>query len=362
MQTINKFLIVTMAVLALSFTMVPSFAMADGYDEYDYFGTVTPDQYDYYGTVTPDQYDYFGTVTPNASSYTPSYTTSYGVSGYPTSSYFGGSGYIGGGYVTGGGYLPSYNTPSYPTTGGGSQNQNQNQGQDQHQTQTQTSTNTNNNSNVNNNVITVNVPAPVVYVNNPIPTTPTYNYPVCTLSVSNYGNYSYGYQPVTLSWTSQYATSGFINNGVGSVSNSGSITVNPQYTTTYTGTFYGQNGQQVTCSATVTRGVVYNNNTPYIALSATPYTGLDLGFWGTVAYYDFLVLWCLVAAYLVVVKKVQNRILNSLNSFLFGSTTHQVATVSVAPAATVSYSAPVTASKVDAIDDFIMSQINRVGR
>jgi hypothetical protein len=103
------------------------------------------------------------------------------------------------------------------------------------------------------------------------------------------------------------------------------------------------------------------NQTPYIALSAVPYTGLDLGFWGTIAYWGFLILWCLVAAYLVVVKKVQNRILRSLNSFLFGdsaSTSHTVA--AAAPVAPVhTYSVPVPLP-VDAIDPFIVSQINRV--
>src|SRR3990167_4271163 len=50
------------------------------------------------------------------------------------------------------------------------------------------------------------------------------------------------------------------------------------------------------------------NNTPYVTLAAVPYTGLELGFWGTIAYWGFLVLWCLIAAYLIVVKKIQNKI------------------------------------------------------
>jgi hypothetical protein len=72
--------------------------------------------------------------------------------------------------------------------------------------------------------------------------------------------------------------------------------------------------------------IVYNNPpvynprpaTPYITLSQVPYTGLDLGFWGTIAYWGFLIFWCLVIAYLVVVKKVQNRIAQSVKDFLLG--------------------------------------------
>lgn len=102
------------------------------------------------------------------------------------------------------------------------------------------------------------------------------------------------------------------------------------------------------------------NQTPYISLSQVPYTGLELGFWGTILYWGFLVLWCLIAAYLIVVKKVQNRVLRSLNSFLFGdSVSHTVAQKPVA--LPQSYSAPVV-PQVDAIDPFIVSQINRTRR
>lgn len=109
--------------------------------------------------------------------------------------------------------------------------------------------------------------------------------------------------------------------------------------------------------------VVYNPPiayaaTPYVALSAVPYTGLDLGFWGTIAYWGFLILWCLVAAYLVVVKKVQNRILRSLNSFLFGDAPVASHEAAVAAPAVQAYSAPV-APQADMVDDFILSQINR---
>src|SRR3989344_1274594 len=81
------------------------------------------------------------------------------------------------------------------------------------------------------------------------------------------------------------------------------------------------------------------NTTPYITLSQAPYTGLDLGPVGEVLYWTFMVLWCLGAAYLIVVKRVQNKLVGFLYGFLFGSA-----------------SAPVTE---DGIDPFIASQIKR---
>jgi hypothetical protein len=100
---------------------------------------------------------------------------------------------------------------------------------------------------------------------------------------------------------------------------------------------------------------------PYVALSATPYTGLELGPLGTALYWSFLVLWCALAAYLVVVKRVQNKVFAGLNSFLFGSTaSHTSQTAQVAHARTpMRHSAPVAAPVEDGIDPFIASQITR---
>jgi hypothetical protein len=55
-----------------------------------------------------------------------------------------------------------------------------------------------------------------------------------------------------LHWTSQYASSGSIDQGVGSVSPvaSGSVSVSPAKDTTYTATFVGEGGT-VTCVKTV---------------------------------------------------------------------------------------------------------------
>ncbi len=123
----------------------------------------------------------------------------------------------------------------------------------------------------------------------------------------------------------------------------------------------------------------YYNPTPYVTLSQTPYTGLELGFWGTIAYWSFLVLWCLVAAYLIAVKKVHTRIAKRLQTFLFGDeaiVSHPAymknempafAAVSAAIAPQLSTLAEVSRSEVplsgthtaDTTDPFILSQINR---
>lgn len=102
---------------------------------------------------------------------------------------------------------------------------------------------------------------------------------------------------------------------------------------------------------------------PYVSLSAAPYTGLELGPLGTALYWSFLVLWCLVAAYLIVVKKVQNKIVAGLNSFLFGTpaaaghahTAHVAHSVHSAKAPAKAHAAPAS----EGIDPFIASQIHR---
>ncbi|MEK7109386.1 MAG: hypothetical protein AAB919_03045 [Patescibacteria group bacterium] len=108
--------------------------------------------------------------------------------------------------------------------------------------------------------------------------------------------------------------------------------------------------------------IAYNNRpAPYVSLAAVPYTGLDLGPWGTVAYWGFLILWCLGAAYLIVVKRVQNKLVSGLNAFLFGSAARKAATtatVHAAHAPVVRHSAPV-APQFSGIDPFIASQISR---
>ena len=76
---------------------------------------------------------------------------------------------------------------------------------------------------------------------------------------------------------------------------------------------------------------------------------------GEVLYWTFLVLWSLAAAYLVVVKRVQNKLVASLNSFLFGASAKSAhATHAPAHAAHTVASAPIVE---EGIDSFIKSQI-----
>jgi hypothetical protein len=200
---------------------------------------------------------------------------------------------------------------------------------------------------------------------NCVPPPPVYGNPSCSITINNYNsNNNYYFQPnqaVTISWSSANASWGTINQGLGNVNLSGTRTVYPHQTTTYTGTFYGQNGQSVTCSATV-----YINNyvppvnpgTPFITLSAVPYTGLELGPVGTVLYWAFIAFWCALAAYLIVVKRVQNQVYDSLMGIFFGKASSH-AQVAHAGHAHVSYTTPVVRVE-DKTDDFILSQINRV--
>ncbi len=119
---------------------------------------------------------------------------------------------------------------------------------------------------------------------------------------------------------------------------------------------YGAYNYQGNCYS-YSAPVAYNT-TPYISLSQTPYTGLDLGPMGEVLYWTFLVLWCLAAAYMIVVKRVQNKLVAFLNGFLFGTSTKTtVAHATHAPAHTHAVaSAPLVE---EGIDSFIQSQIKR---
>jgi hypothetical protein len=100
----------------------------------------------------------------------------------------------------------------------------------------------------------------------------------------------------------------------------------------------------------------YPQPQPYVSLSSVPYTGLEMGPVGTALYWGFLVLWCAVAAYLIAVKKVQNKLVASLNGFLFPATA--AASNSHAPQYSkteAKASAPVSTD----VDPFIASQLNK---
>ncbi len=104
---------------------------------------------------------------------------------------------------------------------------------------------------------------------------------------------------------------------------------------------------------------------PYVTLAAVPYTGLELGFWGTIAYWGFLVLWCLIAAYLIAVKKIQNKVA----AWFTGSATQNSAPQksSDLPSSGALRATPAgqtfvkhnSAALFAGIDSFILSQINR---
>lgn len=93
---------------------------------------------------------------------------------------------------------------------------------------------------------TVTCSRTITVTSTPPPPTP----PVCSLSITPTSITSGGSS--TLSWSSTNATSGTIDNSVGSVTpvSSGSRTVSPTTSTTYTGVFTGPGGT-ATCSASV---------------------------------------------------------------------------------------------------------------
>lgn len=105
--------------------------------------------------------------------------------------------------------------------------------------------------------------------------------------------------------------------------------------------------------------VVYAAPAPYVSLSQVPYTGLEMGPVGTAIYWSFLVIWCLIAAYLIVVKRVQNTILNKLNTFLFGDNTPAPATRNYQSNYVRTHTSIAPAPSADATDEFVLSQINK---
>ncbi len=141
--------------------------------------------------------------------------------------------------------------------------------------------------------------------------TNTYNPgPSCTLSVSP-SNISSG-DSARIYWNSTNTNNVHLDQGIGDVNASGSRSVSPngQGVYTYVGTFYGTNGNVITCSATLRVDTtqphivldslpVTGNPVSYVYLADLPYTGLDLGPVGTALYWLMLVLWSLAIAYLV---------------------------------------------------------------
>lgn len=262
--------------------------------------TVYPDQYADTGggvSVYPDQYT---NVYPDQ--YTNVYPDQYSsnAGGYGQTGGYGTTGYSASGYATGymtGGGYPVASTPS--------------------NTNIYSPTNICTGGNVCNHddhsVVNITNPAPVINNNN---------------VVANYGS-SAG----TSYSTQQYCQSGYYG--------------------TYPNCYYNQ--QPVVYQRPP---VAYNTVAPYVSLSQVPYTGLELGFWGSIAYWGAFILFALFAAYLIAIKRVQNNIAVYLKSLLFGS--EEEDTETLAPVAIEPTSAPVAvAPQGDVIDSFIMSQINR---
>lgn len=122
--------------------------------------------------------------------------------------------------------------------------------------------------------------------------------PYCTITVTS-GAVGYN-QPVTLSWSSNYATSAYISPSIGSVTTSGTRTVYPVGNQVYSMTVYGYNGQTATCQTTAFAPAPLPTPLPQVSLTQIPYTGFDFGTFGNSIYWASLIAFALAAAYLVV--------------------------------------------------------------
>ena len=186
-----------------------------------------------------------------------------------------------------------------------------------------------------------------------------------------FGGYGGGGGYTNVNTNSNYTYS--YNNCVGTnnCNTANTVITNPSPTVTYTSPTYSypsypsysySQPYSYTPPVIITSSGTTN---PYVSLSSIPYTGLELGFWGTLAYWGFVILWCLFAAYLVVVKRVQNKFM----AFLFGKSepAHNPSIGSVEPgqasaSAYATVSSVQTSTKHDAIDSFIMGQIQNRAR
>ena len=207
----------------------------------------------------------------------------------------------------------------------------------------------------------------IIY-NNPAPQPIRYTYtsptpapyvvaPTCVINVTQN---SYG-QTSLLTWSSTNAISGYIQN-VGSVAPAGSTVVQPVQGGRYSATFTSQNGQTISCSAIATTHITYNtprSAVPYVTLSQVPYTGLELGPFGLVMYWSFLILACLLMAYFIVVQRVHLKVASTLKSVIFGQDEGSAPDEpEVIPTPVATYATPTPVS-LDVIDDFIVAQIRR---
>jgi len=336
MQTITNSTIRTIGIalavvlmIALSLAIAPKAEAADldfG-SSYDYFvpdyGGSSGSSYDYfvpdYGGSSGSSYDYF--VPDYGSSY-DYFVSDFGGSSYdyfvPDSGFSSGGSFMGG---NGGFSFPGM--PIGGSSGGNTQSQNQSQSQ----------SSSNNNTNVNNNVITIG--APVAQATPVCPQGTTGTYPNCVWPTPNCPVGTMGIYPNCIYPTPTYDICPNI----------------PGIQQTLPPGHYIQNGY---CYQSYTNPVHPTPVQPYVTLSQVPYTGYEMGPVGTALYWGFLVLWCLLAAYLIVVKKVHNTFV----AWLVGNSapSHRA---SVAHSAPVVHKSAVSTSKVSGIDPFIASQIHR---
>jgi hypothetical protein len=179
-----------------------------------------------------------------------------------------------------------------------------------------------------------------------------------------YGGYSYPtFSYPTYGGGGTTNTNTNVNYSACNGTNNCNVTNNPAPTVAYSSTGYSS-GYYINTPPSypvVYGGPVVSGSTPSVNLSQIPYTGLELGFWGTIAYWGFLIFWCLFAAYLITVKRIQNK----FAAFLFGDA------VQVEPAHAPAAHAPAHRGHTelhtqtgahtiaDPIDPFILSQIEK---
>jgi hypothetical protein len=341
-NTILSALTAVLFVTVLSFGATATFAHAQEFDggfdfgsdtgsgccgDTSYSGNSSLEGIDY--SYTPSYSDYSGNSSLEGIDYT--YPPTYDSTGYSTGGSMAGSyptgGYSTGGYSTGGYSSGGFSTggymigSSYPIQTAPIIFNNPVPSNTSIYAPTNTNTCTGNSCNSDDHsVVNISNPAPVINNNNVIASTPSYQPPA--------------YQPPA--YQQQYCQSG------------------------YYGTYPNCYRQQMP----VYQQPMAYNNTPYVSLSQVPYTGLDLGFWGTIAYWGAFVLFALFAAYLIAIKRVQNNIARSLKVLLFGeSETAEEAAAPAAEAQVETVAAPAVAAEAqtngDMIDSFIMSQVNR---
>lgn len=328
-----------------------------GYDSYDYYGgDYGYDTYDYYGgDYGSDTYDYYGGDYGYDTSYSDYYTAPSYSSGYSS-----GGSYSYPSYSSGYSYGSSYSTPSYSVPSYSYSNTN---------VETCNATNScNDNSVEDNDTHTETCSA--------------------TNSCNDNSNHSYDYDYTsnyTSTWTDNSVhdySSTYIDNSVFHSDDHSVVNIqNPapqpyivykdrerdrdrdddrHYDRDYDVCYnlpgfqdYVPNGYYVSGGNCFYQQ--YNTPAPYVSLSAVPYTGLEMGPTATALYWGFLVLWCAVAAYLIAVKKVQNKLVNGLNTFLFPATAHTSGHAQVS----VSETKEVAKTNTDGIDPFIASQLGK---